>query len=290
MHEVVSVAELHEALAIEHASASRRERQGVGIVPTMGYLHEGHVSLARRARTENATVVLSLFVNPAQFGPQEDFARYPRDLDRDRALAASAGVDVLWVPRVEDMYPSGPAVWVEVDELSRRWEGERRPGHFRGVATVVLKLFLAVRATRAYFGEKDYQQLLVVRRMSESLLTGVVVVGCPTVRESDGLALSSRNAYLGPAERPHAVALYRALARAQALLADGERDGAALQAAMRAELAAHPGVVPDYAVVVDAATLEPLARMERDARALVAARLGGVRLIDNAGLSVDGGG
>jgi pantoate--beta-alanine ligase len=255
----------------------------------MGYLHEGHVSLARRARAENATVVLSLFVNPTQFGPQEDFARYPRDLERDRALAADAGVDLLWVPRLEDVYPPGPAVWVDVDELSRRWEGERRPGHFRGVATVVLKLFLAVRPARAYFGEKDYQQLLVVRRMAEALRTGVEVVGCPTVREPDGLALSSRNVYLGPDERPHAVALPRALARAQAMLAAGERAGPRLEAAMLAELAAHPGVTPDYAAVVDAATLESLDYVEHRARALLAARLGAVRLIDNAELSASSG-
>ena len=163
MHEVVTVAELREVLAAHTASAPPGGPPGVGIVPTMGYLHEGHVSLARRARAENASVVLSLFVNPTQFGPQEDFARYPRDLDRDRALAASAEVDVLWVPRVEDMYPSGPAVWVDVDELSGRWEGERRPGHFRGVATVVLKLLNLVQADRAYFGQKDAQQVRVLQ-------------------------------------------------------------------------------------------------------------------------------
>jgi len=256
----------------------------VGLVPTMGYLHEGHVSLARRARAENATVVLSLFVNPTQFGPNEDYARYPRDLEHDRAVAAAAGVDVLWVPAVEDVYPPGAQTWVEVEALSRRWEGERRPGHFRGVATVVLKLFLAARPTRAYFGEKDYQQLLVVRQMAADLLSGVEVVACPTVREPDGLALSSRNAYLAPAERAEAVALFEALSRARTLLAAGERDGATLEAAMRAALDAHSGVEPDYAAVVDAATLEPLPTIDRPARALVAARVGGVRLIDNCAL------
>jgi pantoate--beta-alanine ligase len=250
----------------------------------MGYLHEGHASLARRARAENATVVMSLFVNPAQFGPNEDYARYPRDLARDRALAAAAGVDVLWVPTVDDVYPPGGQTWVEVEELGRRWEGERRPGHFRGVATIVLKLFLATRPARAYFGEKDYQQFLVVRQMAADLLTGVEVVACPTVREPDGLALSSRNAYLGPTDRAEAVALHEALARAQALLAAGECDGRALEAAMRAALAAHPSVELDYAAVVDAATLEPLPRVDRPARALLAARVGGVRLIDNGAL------
>ncbi|HLH23875.1 MAG TPA: pantoate--beta-alanine ligase [Chloroflexota bacterium] len=276
MTEVGSVAALRAALA-------GRPRP-VGLVPTMGYLHEGHVSLARRARAENATVVMSVFVNPTQFGPHEDYTRYPRDLERDRALAAAAGVDVLWVPTVEDMYPPGAQTWVEVEGLSRRWEGERRPGHFRGVATVVLKLLLAARPDRAYFGEKDYQQLLLVRQMAADLLTGVEVVGCPTVREPDGLALSSRNAYLSPGERAEAVALSEALRRAQGLLAAGERAGGALEAAMRATLAAHPGVVADYAAVVDAATLEPLPFVDRPARALVAARVGDVRLIDNAEL------
>ncbi len=187
------------------------------------------------------------------------------------------------------MYPPGAETWVDVEGLSRRWEGERRPGHFRGVATIVLKLFLAARPARAYFGEKDYQQLLVVRQMAADLLTGVEVVGCPTVRESDGLALSSRNAYLDPAARAVAVALSAALARARALVAAGERDGAALEAALLAALTAQPGVTPDYAVVVDAATLEPLACLDRPARALLAARVGAVRLIDNGALLPAGG-
>jgi pantoate--beta-alanine ligase len=284
MIEVGSVADLRAALAARAHPAASRESGGVGLVPTMGYLHEGHGSLARRARAENATIVMSLFVNPTQFGPNEDYTRYPRDLERDRALATAAAVDVLWVPTVADLYPPGAQTWVDVAALSQRWEGERRPGHFRGVATVVLKLFLAVRPNRAYFGEKDYQQLLVVRQMADDLLTGVEVVACPTVREANGLALSSRNAYLGPAERAAAGALYEALTHARALLAAGERDGAALEAAMRAVLAASPGVEPDYAAVVDAATLEPLPYLDRPARALLAARLGSVRLIDNCEL------
>jgi pantoate--beta-alanine ligase len=277
MREVDSVAALRAALAARPGP--------VGLVPTMGYLHAGHASLARRARAENATVVLSLFVNPTQFGPNEDYTRYPRDLARDRETALAADVDVLWMPAVEDVYPPGDQTWVEVEGLSRRWEGERRPGHFRGVATVVLKLFLAVRPARAYFGEKDYQQLVVVRQMAADLLTGVEVVACPTVRDPDGLALSSRNAYLGPSERAAAAALYAALRGAQARLAAGECDGAALEAAMRAVLAAHASVEPDYAAVVDAATLEPLPRVDRPARALIAARVGGVRLIDNCELA-----
>jgi len=276
MREVATIAALHAALAEAPAP--------VGLVPTMGYLHEGHLSLLRRARAENATVVMTLFVNPTQFGPNEDFARYPRDVERDRALAAEAGVDLLFAPSVEEMYPPGAASWVEVEGVGRRWEGEARPGHFRGVATIVLKLFLAARPDRAYFGEKDYQQLQVVRRLAADFLPELAIVGCPTVREPDGLALSSRNVYLGPADRQRALALSHALHRAQALLGAGERDGAALEAAMRAELLAQPGVEVDYAAVVDPCTLEPLARVDREARALVAARVGPVRLIDNAPL------
>jgi pantoate--beta-alanine ligase len=255
----------------------------IGFVPTMGYLHRGHLSLAEHGRAENATVVMSVFVNPTQFGPSEDYARYPRDLERDRALAEAVGVDVLFVPTVDEMYPPGAATWLEVVGLTERWEGAHRPGHFRGVATVVLKLFLAVRPDRAYFGEKDYQQLLVVQRLAADLLPELRIVGCPTVREPDGLALSSRNAYLEPEAREKALGLYLALTRAQALLAEGERAGAALEAAMRAVLA-DPAIAVDYAVVVDAATLDPLARVDRAGRALLAARVGGVRLIDNAPL------
>jgi pantoate--beta-alanine ligase len=249
----------------------------------MGYLHQGHVSLAERARADTATVAMSVFVNPTQFGPHEDYTRYPRDLERDRALADAAGVDVLFAPGVDEMYPPGAATWVEVEGLTERWEGAHRPGHFRGVATVVLKLFLALGPDAAYFGEKDYQQLLVVRRLAADLLPALRVVGCPTVREPDGLALSSRNAYLDAAARARALALHGALTRAQALLAGGERSGAALEAAMRAALA-DPAIAVDYAAVVDAATLEPLAWVDRAGRALVAARVGGVRLIDNAPL------
>jgi pantoate--beta-alanine ligase len=276
MQEVTSIAALRAALGGRSAP--------VGLVPTMGYLHAGHVSLLQRARAENATVVLSLFVNPTQFGPHEDFAHYPRDPAGDRAQASAAGTDLLFAPTLDEMYPPGAATWVEVEGLSRRWEGERRPGHFRGVATIVLKLLLGARPARAYFGEKDYQQLQVVRRLAADLLPEVAIVGCPTVREPDGLALSSRNVYLSETERPRAVALYRALSQVQALLAAGERDGAALEAAMRAELLAAPGIAVDYAAVVDAITLEPLPRVDREARALIAARLGAVRLIDNAPL------
>jgi pantoate--beta-alanine ligase len=276
MRVVDSVAALRDALA-GHAFP-------LGLVPTMGALHAGHRSLLQAARTECGTVVMSLFVNPAQFGPHEDLARYPRPFERDRALAEEAGVDLLFAPPVEEMYPPGWATWVEVDGLGEHWEGAHRQGHFRGVATVVLRLLLAVAPDRAYFGEKDYQQLQIIRRVVTDLLPWITIVGCPTVREPDGLALSSRNVYLPPAERAQATALYRALLVAQERATAGEREGARLEAAMRAELEYAPGLAIDYTAVVDPATLEPLARLEREARALVAARLGAVRLIDNADL------
>lgn len=255
----------------------------VGLVPTMGYLHAGHCALIARARAECASVIVTVFVNPTQFGPHEDYARYPRDLARDQRLAAEAGADLLFAPSVEEMYPPGFATFVEVGPPALRWEGERRPGHFRGVATIVTKLFALTQPDRAYFGEKDYQQLLVVRRLVADLNLPVTIVGCPTVREPDGLALSSRNVYLRPEERPRAAALYRALQTAQALLAAGERRGAVLVDQMAAVIAAD-GLDLDYAAVVDPETLEPLDLVTGPARALIAARLGGVRLIDNLAL------
>jgi len=253
----------------------------LGVVPTMGYLHEGHVSLIRRARAECAATIVTLFVNPAQFGPNEDMARYPRDFERDRALCRAESVDVLFAPGDEEVYRPGFATRVDVEGLSGRWEGEHRPGHFAGVATVVAKLFLMTGADRAYFGEKDYQQLQVVRRLARDLDIPIEVVGCPTVREADGLALSSRNVYLTSEQRPRAGALSRGLRAAQAAHAAGERSGERLEALILGELR-QAGLSVDYAAVVDADTLEPLARVEVTARALVAARLGTVRLIDNA--------
>jgi pantoate--beta-alanine ligase len=260
------------------------QAETVGLVPTMGYLHEGHTSLIRQARSECSRVVVTLFVNPTQFGPSEDFATYPRDMARDRQLAADAGADLMFAPATEDVYPPGFATYVEVGPPASRWEGERRPGHFRGVATVVTKLFTMTRPNRAYFGEKDYQQLQVVRRLSADLNLGVDVVACPTVRESDGLALSSRNVYLTPEERPRAVGLYRGLQAAQAALSEGERDARRLERCIAEEIAAR-GLTLDYAAVVDPISLEPLDRVDRPARALVTARIGRVRLIDNAPLT-----
>ena len=268
----------------EFRAARAGVRNPLGLVPTMGALHEGHLSLMRRAREECASVALTIFVNPAQFGPHEDLTRYPRPLERDLALADGAGVDLVLVPSVDEMYPPGFATYVEAGPPALRWEGERRPGHFRGVATVVTKLFTITQPQRAYFGEKDFQQLAVIRRLAADLNLPVEVAGCPIVREADGLALSSRNVYLTPEERPNATALYRALQTGRDLVASGERRAARVQAAMEDVLADTPGITPDYVAVVDATTLEPLVTVTPPARALLAARLGAVRLIDNASL------
>jgi pantoate--beta-alanine ligase len=253
----------------------------------MGALHEGHLSLVRRARAECATVAMSIFVNPAQFGPHEDLSRYPRPLERDLALAETAGVDLVFAPPVQEIYPEGFATYVEVGPPALRWEGERRPGHFRGVATVVAKLLVITAPQRAYFGEKDYQQLLVVKRLVRDLHLPVEVVGCPIVREPDGLALSSRNVYLTPEQRPHALALVRALDEAQRLVAAGERDASRVRLAAESVLRATPGVRPDYVAIVDAVSLESLEHIRPPARVLLAAHLGDVRLIDNATLLED---
>jgi len=256
----------------------------VGVVPTMGYLHEGHAALIRRARDQCASVIVTLFVNPKQFGPNEDFARYPRDFARDRALCESLGVDLLYAPSVDEVYPPGFATSVDVSGLSEQWEGAHRPGHFRGVATVVAKLLIGTRADRAYFGEKDYQQLQVVKRLVLDLEIPTAIVPCPTVREADGLALSSRNAYLTPDDRPRATALYRGLMAARSALAGGERDARRLADSI-SQTVVSAGLTLDYAAVVDPTTLVPLDRVDRPARALVAARLGRVRLIDNLELA-----
>jgi pantoate--beta-alanine ligase len=257
-----------------------------GVVPTMGYLHDGHRSLIGRARAECAATVVTLFVNPIQFGPNEDLARYPRDFERDRSLCEAEGVDLLFAPASQEVYPPGFATRVEVDGLTGRWEAEHRPGHFAGVATVVAKLFLMTGADRAYFGEKDYQQLQVVRRMASDLDIPVEVVGCPTVREADGLAMSSRNVYLTSEQRPRAIALVRGLRAAQAAYAAGERSGERLEGLILGELR-RAGLTVDYAAVVDPDTLERVAWVGHRARALVAARLGPVRLIDNVAIPAE---
>jgi pantoate--beta-alanine ligase len=259
----------------------------VGLVPTMGALHEGHIALMTQARAECDLVAVSIFVNPLQFGDPDDISNYPRTLERDLLVCTEAGVDVVFVPAVEEMYPSWPeppSTTVAVSGLTDAWEGAARPGHFDGVATVVAKLFAIAGPCRAYFGQKDFQQLAVVRRMTRDLSLPVEVVGCPTVREADGLALSSRNVRLSPEERRAALALVRALAAGRSAVAAGERDAAAVAAAMRAVVEAEPLAVLDYAAAVDAVTLDEARSFEDPdtVRLLVAARVGPVRLIDNS--------
>jgi pantoate--beta-alanine ligase len=266
----------------DHLDRARAAGARVGFAPTMGYLHDGHGSLMRAAREADDVVVVSIFVNPLQFAPGEDLASYPRDLGRDTELATGYGVDVIFAPPVDEMYPHGPVLTsVSVAALSARWDGASRPTHFAGVATVVSKLFNIVGPCRAYFGEKDFQQLAVIRRMAADLSMPVEVVGCPIVREPDGLAMSSRNVYLTPGDRAAAVVLRRALDAGQALAGAGEDDPAAVVASMSEVVAAEPRAVLDYAAAVDPGTLEVPERLGPDARLLIAARLGSTRLIDN---------
>jgi len=270
------------AEARKACDAARSAVRSVGFVPTMGAFHQGHLSLMRRARGERDTVVVSIFVNPLQFGPGEDLSRYPRDEERDLSMAGELGVDVVFAPSVEEMYPAGrPEVTVDPGPVGERLEGARRPGHFRGVATVVAKLFNVVGPSTAYFGEKDAQQLAVIRRMVRDLSLPIEVVGCPTVREPDGLAKSSRNANLSPDQREAAGCLFLALSEAAEMARGGERDAAALVAAMAREIGATPEARIDYAAVVDEETFEEVGTITRPARALVAARFGETRLIDN---------
>lgn len=269
------------------ADAARAEGRTVGLVPTMGALHEGHVSLIRRARAERDLVIVSVFVNPTQFTDPDDLASYPRDEERDLAIARAEGVDVVFAPSVEEMYPAAaPEVTVDPGPLGERLEGASRPGHFRGVATVVAKLFHAAGPCAAYFGEKDAQQLAVVRRLVRDLSFRVEIVACPTVREADGLAMSSRNARLTAEQREAAGCLFLALTEAAELARGGERDAGRLVAAMAREIGATPAVRLDYAAVVDEETFEQVRTIERPARALVAAWFGQVRLIDNLALPI----
>jgi pantoate--beta-alanine ligase len=259
----------------------RRDGRKIAFVPTMGYLHEGHVRLLEEGRRRADVLVLSIFVNPTQFGPNEDLDRYPRDLPGDLAKARSAGVDLAFVPEAAAMYPAGAQTFVEVRDLSRGLCGDRRPGHFAGVATVVTKLFHVVRPHVAIFGEKDYQQLAVIRRMTRDLDLGVEIVGVPIVREPDGLAMSSRNAYLSPSERTEALSLSRALDRAEAMVAAGERDAARIVEAARAVLAEAPSARIDYVELRDAETLAEIASLDRPAVLALAVFIGSTRLIDN---------
>ena len=258
----------------------------VGFVPTMGYLHEGHLSLVRRAQAENGSVAVSIFVNPTQFGPHEDFQRYPRDLNRDLALLDSAQVDAVFTPEVDEIYPTGASTLVDVEALSSMLEGASRPGHFRGVATVVCKLFHLVQPNRAYFGEKDYQQLQVIQHMVHDLWMPIELVGCPTIREPDGLAMSSRNMYLSPPERRAAVALSRALLQAERLFKDGVLDVSSLQAEVQQILDQEPLIRTDYVAIVHPQTLQPVMTMASEGAVIcLAVWIGRTRLIDNIHLS-----
>ncbi len=269
---------------------ARAEGKTVGVVPTMGFFHEGHRSLMRAARAANDVVVVTLFVNPTQFAPGEDLDRYPRDLEGDAAVARSEDVDVLFTPTAAEMYPSGARTSVHVADLGDGLCGASRPHHFDGVATIVAKLFAIVGASRAYFGRKDAQQLAIVRRMAADLDLPVEVVGCPLVREPDGVAMSSRNAYLGAEDRAAAPVLFRALQRAAALVVDGERDPGTVRRALVAAIEREPRVRLDYAELVDAGTLVPVEQIDGDVLFAVAAFVGPARLIDNVGVSVVGAG
>ena len=259
----------------------QREGKRVGFVPTMGALHEGHLALVRAARAQCEVVVVSIFVNPTQFGPNEDLAKYPRTFDQDKAMLEREGVDCIFYPSVEEMYPPGATTWVTVEGLSEKLDGRSRPGHFRGVTTVVSKLFNIVQPQAAFFGQKDAAQVAIIRKMVRDLNFSVQIVICPIVRESDGLAMSSRNAYLNPQERKQALVLSRSLRHVQSLIERGERSADKLIAAGRQAIAEEPAVRPDYFEVVDPDTLDPVKEVANGALVAVAGYVGNTRLIDN---------
>ena len=266
------------------AEAIRLQGQRLGCVPTMGALHEGHLELMREAKRRTGVVAASVFVNPTQFAPAEDLAKYPRDREGDLKKMESAGVDIAFFPTAEAMYPKGAQTWVTVEEITQELEGASRPDHFRGVATVVLKLFHLMKPSLAVFGQKDYQQLKVIERMVKDLDLDIEIVPHPTVREPDGLAMSSRNRYLNPEERKQATALIRAIQKAQELVKQGERDPKRLVEEAKKIIAAEPLAKADYVEVRDPETLKAIRRIERSARMLLAVRVGKTRLIDNAEL------
>ncbi len=253
----------------------------VGFVPTMGYFHEGHLALVRRARAENPTVIVSIFVNPTQFSPREDFNSYPRDNKRDLALLQKEKTDIVFMPSVAEMYPPQFNSWIEVGRVTERWEGASRPGHFRGVTTVVAKLFNIVQPARAYFGQKDAQQTIVIRKMVADLNMNLEIVTIPTVREPDGLAMSSRNTYLNPEERQAARVLYQAFSLAQKLWSQGEKDAEKLRQEMRALIQKEPLADIDYVSIADAETLDELDTVKPPALVSLAVKIGKTRLIDN---------
>ncbi len=253
----------------------------VGFVPTMGYLHEGHLSLVRQARAENHWVIVSIFVNPTQFGPREDFKGYPRDIRRDLAMLEKEGTDIIFMPSADEMYPAQFNSWVEVDKVTERLEGASRPGHFRGVTTIVAKLFNIVQPAKAYFGQKDAQQAIVIRKMVADLNMNLEVVTVPTVREPDGLAMSSRNTYLNPQERQAAVVLYQALTLAQQLWSQGKKDAHHLRQEMIGLIQKQPLATIDYVSIADTETLDELDNVYPPALVSLAVRIGSTRLIDN---------
>jgi len=271
------------------ARESRVKERVVGLVPTMGALHEGHFSLIRAAQSECAPVVVSIFVNPKQFGPSEDFQKYPRAFEADRTALENLGVDYLFAPTPEEMYPRGFRTTVAVEGLSEKLEGRSRPGHFQGVTTVVLKLLEIVQPNRAYFGRKDAQQARIIRQMALDLNLGTQIVVRPILREPDGLALSSRNVYLNANERRAAIALYRSLEAGRREITAGERNPAHLLVALRRVIDAEPAVALDYAEIVDAETLEPVVSLRGECLILLAAKVGKTRLIDNALIEQDNG-
>jgi pantoate--beta-alanine ligase len=276
VEQISTISGLREAVA---AARARGER--IGFVPTMGFLHEGHLRLVDEAKRRAGCVVMSIFVNPTQFGPNEDFSRYPRDLSGDMSKAVGRGVDLLFVPEVAEMYPTPPALHVTADDLPTRWEGAVRPGHFGGVLTVVAKLFNVVAPDVAIFGRKDFQQAALIRRMVRELNFPIDLVVAPTVREHDGLALSSRNTYLDESARASALGLVESLRAAERAFAAGERDGEQLTAIGRDSLARHPEIGVDYFAVVDPSDMRPVEKAASESVAIVAARVGRTRLIDN---------
>lgn len=273
MQRVITISELH--------AARQQLPEPVGLVPTMGFLHDGHLSLVRRARGECASVVVSIFVNPTQFGPSEDLDAYPRDLPRDLEMLSTEGVNLVWTPEQGEMYPPGFQTWVTVEEITKPLEGSMRPGHFRGVATVVAKLFISVQPQKAYFGQKDAQQAAVIRRMARDLGFPLEIVVCPTVREPDGLAMSSRNVYLSPQERTAATVLYRALGAARQAFENGERNADRLRQIMAEHLAGEPLARPQYVSCAHPDTLQELSMVTEGALLSMAVYIGKTRLIDN---------
>ncbi len=253
----------------------------VGLVPTMGFLHDGHLSLVKQAKKDNSEVAVSIFVNPTQFGPSEDFKTYPRDLEHDLALLEEVRTDIVFIPSKEEMYPNGYCSWVDVEKVTEPLEGEYRPGHFRGVTTVVAKLFNIVEPTRAYFGQKDAQQVIVIRKMVTDLNMNLEIITVPTMREADGLAMSSRNIYLNAKERKAATVLYRALTKAKEQWQNGEKDAGYLRQATTELIQTEPLVKIDYISIADALTLEEISEIDRPTLASLAVRIGKTRLIDN---------